>query len=53
MNKYLREELAQGKLGVGYIMSQLKYEQGYIARLVRSVFPAAITNRLKRRVEKS
>lgn len=50
MNKYLRQELAEGRLGVGYIMSKLKYDQGNTARLVKSVLPGFVVDRLKKRV---
>ena len=50
-NKYLRQELAEGKLGVGYIMSSLRYNQGYLARLTRSILPGFVAGRLKRRAE--
>lgn len=50
MNKYLRQELTDGRLGVGYIMSKLKYDQGNTARLVKSVLPGFVVDRLKKRV---
>lgn len=50
MNKHLRKELAEGRLGAGYIMSKLKYDQGYTARLAKSVLPSFVVNRLKKRV---
>lgn len=49
MNRYLRQELQDGRLGVGYIMSQLKYNQSNTAALVRRFLPKAIVNRLKKR----
>lgn len=49
MNRYLREELAGGRLGVGYIMSKIRYEQGFVSRLVQSVMPRFVAERLKRR----
>lgn len=51
INRYLRQELAEGRLGVGYIMSKLKYDQGYIAGIVKKLLPSYITNRLKKRVQ--
>jgi len=51
MNKYLREELATGQLGVGYIMSKLRYDQHEKAELVRRVLPRFISERLKKRVQ--
>lgn len=50
MNKYLRQELAEGRLGVGYIMSKLKYNQGYMAGIAKKMLPSFITNKIKRRV---
>lgn len=49
MNKYLRQELNEGRLGVGYIMSKLKYDRQAMARLAESVLPNFITSKLKRR----
>jgi len=51
MNKYLREELADGRLGVGYIMSQLRYNQSNMAEMVRKVLPTTLVNKIKRRVQ--
>lgn len=49
MNAYLRKELSEGRLGVGYIMSQLKYDQGQIGRLAKSILPKFASDRLKSR----
>ncbi len=51
MNKYLRQELAEKRLGVGYIMSKLKYEQSAMATMVKRVLPSFISNRLKKRIQ--
>lgn len=51
MNEYLRAELRDGRLGVGYIMSKLKYEQGSTARLVKSVLPKFVVRGLKKKIE--
>ncbi len=51
MNKYLREELAEGRLGVGYIMSKLRYDQHEKAEIVRRVLPKFVTNKLKNRIQ--
>lgn len=51
MNKYLRRELAEGKLGVGYIMSQSRYRQNYLLRLTLGILPKFVVGRLKRRVQ--
>lgn len=50
MNKYLRNELAEGRLGVGYIMSKLRYEQSYMSRIAKRLLPNFVSARLKRRV---
>lgn len=50
MNKYLRQELQEGRLGVGYIMSKLKYNQSNMATIVKRMLPSFITNRLKKRI---
>lgn len=50
MNKYLRQELAEGKMGVGYIMSKLKYDQSYSAQIAKKLLPNFIVSRLKNRV---
>lgn len=52
MNKYLRQELAEGRLGVGYIMSQNRYMQNYVSRLTHKVMPNFLASRLKRRAER-
>jgi glycosyltransferase involved in cell wall biosynthesis len=49
MNKYLREELADGRLGLGYIMSELKYNQSFIASTLKKILPTALVDRLKKR----
>lgn len=51
MNKYLRQELAEGRLGVGYIMSKLRYEQHEKAEIVRRVLPQFISRKLKKRIQ--
>ncbi len=51
MNKYLRQELAEGRLGVGYIMSKLRYDQHEKAEMVRRVLPSFVTSRLKKRIQ--
>lgn len=50
MNRYLRQELAEGRLGVGYMMSKLKYEQGYTASIVKKLLPGFLVNKLKNRI---
>lgn len=51
-NKYLRAELAEGRLGVGYIMSKLKYEENNLARIAKRLMPSFIANGLKRRIQR-
>lgn len=52
MNAYLRKELSEGKLGVGHIMSQLKYDQGQLGRMAKSILPRFATDKLKSRFSK-
>ena len=52
MNKYLRQELSEGRIGVGYIMSKLRYEESLIARLTRSILPTKLANILKKRAQR-
>lgn len=49
MNKYLRRELDDGKLGIGYIMNSLRYNQSSIAQMFNRVLPTRIVNVLKNR----
>jgi glycosyltransferase involved in cell wall biosynthesis len=51
MNKYLREELAEGRLGVGYIMSKLRYDESKMAQMASRVIPKPITKYLKKRIQ--
>lgn len=51
MNKYLRQELAEGRLGVGYIMSQLRYNQSSMAEMIKRLLPKFVVSRLKNRVQ--
>lgn len=50
MNKYLRAELAEGRLGLGYIMNQLRYNQAFIASLFKRMLPRGLVGRIKKRV---
>lgn len=50
MNKYLRQELSEGRLGVGYIMSKLRYDESRLAQMARKLLPGFVTNRIKKRV---
>lgn len=49
-NSYLRQELADGRLGPGYIMSKLKYDHSNMAAMIKRVLPNRIVQILKRRV---
>lgn len=40
MNRYLRQELADGRIGVGYIMSQLKYNQRALHSFIKRLIPS-------------
>lgn len=50
-NSYLRKELAKGELGVGYIMSQLNYEQNLISRYAKKVMPHFLIDKIKKRIQ--
>lgn len=50
-NRFLRQELQEGRLGVGYIMSSIKYEQTYMYQAVRRVMPRFLASVLKRRIQ--
>lgn len=50
LNKYLRRDLDEGKLGVGYIMNDLRYEQDLLARTVRRLVPGPIARLVRKRV---
>ena len=52
LNKYLREELNSGKLGVGYIMSQHRFNEGYLSRMAHKMMPTALAKRLKSRAQR-
>lgn len=47
-NRYLRDDIAAGKLGIGYIISDLKYQQDVRHGIVKKVIPKTIINRLRR-----
>lgn len=50
-NKYLRQELAEGRLGIGYIMSQLRYERANTSNILKKILPGFVVGRLKKRVQ--
>lgn len=49
-NQYLRDDLAAGKFGVGFIMNSLRYEQDLITRTIRRLVPNTITRLIRKRV---
>jgi len=49
-NKYLREDLEKGQLGVGYIMNDLRYEQDMITSIVKKMLPKSILKIVRKRV---
>ncbi len=49
MNKYLREELASGKIGPGYIMSKTKYDQNFLLKQATRFLPGNLSKRLTKR----
>ena len=49
-NRYLRQEFAEGRIGPGYVMSNIRYEQSFLAKLIGRVTPKAIVDKLKKRV---
>jgi glycosyltransferase involved in cell wall biosynthesis len=50
MNRYLREELQEGRLGAGYMMNQMKYTQSSTTAMLKKVLPKSIVDKLKQRV---
>lgn len=50
-NKYLRQELRDGRLGVGYIMSNIKYQQNFYAQSLRRIMPGFLVDIIKRRLQ--
>lgn len=49
-NKYLREDLDRGALGVGYLMSSLRYEQDMFASIAKKILPKRLAGLIKGRV---
>lgn len=47
-NKYLRQELEAGQLGVGYIMSNLRHNQDVLHSIVKRFVPKSLIGRLRR-----
>jgi glycosyltransferase involved in cell wall biosynthesis len=52
MNKFLREDLAEGKIGVGYIMSKTKYDQNFTVRMISKLLPAKVSKKFIERYRK-
>lgn len=50
MNKYLRQELSEGRLGVGYIMSKQRFNESKIAQMFGRFMPKSTVEKLKRKV---
>ena len=48
-NKYLRSELREGKIGPGYIMSKLKYEDDKLKTIIKGLVPSAILSSIVHR----
>lgn len=48
-NNYLRDELSRGVLGVGYIMSDLKYRQDSSHELIKRLVPNKLLKVIKRK----
>lgn len=52
LNRYLREDIINNKLGVGYIMNDLRYEQDMITANIRKLLPSSMVNIIRNRVRK-
>ena len=52
MNKYLREELIQGKIGPGFIMSQARFEHNFKVRQMAKFMPKFIARKFLNRYTK-
>ena len=46
-NKYLREDLKNGSLGLGYIMSKLKYDMDVRHKIIKKIIPKTIIKKLR------
>lgn len=51
MNKYLRQELTEGRLGVGYIMNKIHYDNRRMSQFANRILPKPIAAILKRRAQ--
>lgn len=50
-NKYLREELDNRTLGIGYIMNSLRYEQDMITGITKRLLPDFVTKIIRKKVQ--
>ena len=48
-NRYLREDLKNGSLGAGYIMSDLRYRQDSRNDFIRRIIPGSVLKAMKRK----
>lgn len=48
-NRYLRKDLKEGSLGVGYIMSDLKYRQDSRNDFIKQIIPSGVLKVMKRK----
>lgn len=51
LNKYLRDEVNEGRFGVGYIMSQHRFNESYMNRMVQKIVPNKIAKKIKSRFQ--
>lgn len=47
LNKYLREDLESGKLGIGYMMNKLRYDRDERNATLKRIIPKSIIKRFK------
>lgn len=50
-NAYLRKEVSAGRLGVGYIMGKVHYEQNRIASFAKKILPKFLVKKLKNKIQ--
>lgn len=50
LNKYLRQDLDKGELGIGYIMNSLRYEQDLYTRIIKKMLPKGVSKILRKRI---
>lgn len=49
-NRYLRADLKNGNLGIGYIMNDLRYQQDFITTTIKKLLPNFATKFIRRKV---